>query len=397
MPRPTPFHSRTSQLCTSLFYKDWAGYYTVRSYDTCHEREYFAIRHASGLIDVTALYKYDVTGPDAANFLSYVMSRDIGKLKVGRMTYLCWCDDDGKVVDDGTCGRLADNLYRVTAAEPTLSWFARHSHGFDVDIRDRSRDLGALAVQGPTSRDILAAASTADMANLEFFGITPAEIAGAEVLISRTGYTGDLGYEVWVGNDDALAVYDALLETGRAYRILPCGLDAMDIARIEAGFIMNGVDYYSAHHCLIESRKSSPYEIGLGWTVQLDRDPFIGQSALIAETKRGPARAYVGLVCDWNEVERLSADAGLPPQVASGAWREPIPVYDADGDRQIGKAMCGAWSPTLKKLLALASVDAGLAAPGTRLRIEHTVEYVRHTIGAVVTKTPFFDPPRKRS
>jgi aminomethyltransferase len=160
---------------------------------------------------------------------------------------------------------------------------------------------------------------------------------------------------------------------------------------------MNGVDYFSAHHCLIESRKSSPFELGLDWTVQLDREPFIGQAALRAELKRGPALRYVGLVCDWDELERLCAAAGLPPQVTVGAWREPIPVFGADGDRQVGKAMCGAWSPTLKKLLALASVDAGLAEPGTRLRIEHTVEYERHSIGAQVTPTPFFDPPRKRS
>lgn len=397
MPRPTPFHPRTSQLCTSLFYKEWAGYYTVRSYDTCHEREYFAIRHAAGLIDVTALYKYDVTGSDAAEFLTYVMSRDIRKLRPGRMTYLCWCDDDGKVVDDGTCGRLDENLYRVTAAEPTYSWFLRHSDGFDVDIRDRSRDVGALALQGPTSRDILRVASDADMDSLKFFGITAANIAGAGVMISRTGYTGDLGYEIWVEADDAVGVYDAIMEAGRAFRILPAGLDAMDVARVEAGFIMNGVDYYSAHQCPIESRKSSPYEIGLGWTVKLDREPFIGQAALRAEKRRGSPLSYVGLVCDWDQLERLCAAVGLPPQVHGGAWREPVPVYDAAGDRQVGKAMCGAWSPTLKKLLALASVDAGLAEPGTQLRIEHTVEYERHTIGAVVTPTPFFDPPRKRS
>lgn len=316
MPVGTPFHARTSELCTSLFYKNWAGYYTVCSYDTCHEREYYALRNTAGLIDVSPLFKYDVYGKDAAAFLSRVMVKDVSKLKVGRCTYLCWCDDHGKVLDDGTVSRLDDTYFRVTAAEPTFAWLQRLSRRFDVTIADSTDRIGALSLQGPNSRDILRNVSDADMEGLRYFGLTKAKLDDADVVISRTGYTGDLGYEVWVEGDQALKVYDAIMAGGRDYRIQPVGLDAMDVTRIEAGYIMNGVDYFSANTCLIESRKSTPYEIGLGWAVDLDRDPFIGQDALKAEKENGSVWATVGLVYDWKSFERLFDKFGLPPPVA---------------------------------------------------------------------------------
>ncbi|GAH02945.1 unnamed protein product, partial [marine sediment metagenome] len=196
MPVGTPFHPRTSELCTSLFYKDWAGYHTVCSYDTCHEREYYALRNTAGLIDVSPLFKYEVYGKDAAAFLSRVMVRNINKLKVGRCTYLCWCDDHGKVLDDGTVSRLDDNHFRVTAAEPTLSWLMCLSRRFDVTIEDSTDKIGTLSLQGPNSREILKNVSDADMDSIRYFGLTKAKLDGADVVISRTGYTGDLGYEV---------------------------------------------------------------------------------------------------------------------------------------------------------------------------------------------------------
>jgi aminomethyltransferase len=379
-----------------MFWKEWAGHSAVRSYDTCHEREYFAIRHAAGLIDVSPLYKYEVHGPDAAEFLAKVTVRDIRKLKIGRVTYLCWCDDDGKVVDDGTVSRLERDYCRVTAAEPALAWLARHARNYRVTIEDSTERLGALALQGPRSREIIEQAAARDLSGLRFFAVTRGRIAGTDVFISRTGYTGDLGFEIWVPRDSALAVWDTLLQAGKPFRIEPVGLDALDVARIEAGFIMNGVDYFSAHHCLIESRKSSPFEIGLGWTVKLERAPFIGQAALSSERRRGPVWSLVGLEYDWDEYEALFAEFDLPPQVPSGAWRDPVPVYDREG-RQVGQATSGAWSPTLKRNLALASVRSGSAAPGTRLRVEVTAEYQRRQITATVVETPFFDPARKRA
>ncbi len=396
MPVGTPFHQRTSELCTSLFYKNWAGYYTVCSYDTCHEREYYALRNTAGLIDVSPLFKYEVYGKDAAAFLSRVMVKDISKLDVGRCTYLCWCDDHGKVLDDGTVSRLDDTYFRVTAAEPTFSWLQRLSRRFDVTIEDSTDRIGALSLQGPNSRDILRSVSDADLDGLRYFGLTQAKLDDADVVISRTGYTGDLGYEVWVERDPALKVNDAIMTGGRDYRIQPVGLDAMDVTRIEAGYIMNGVDYFSANTCLIESRKSTPYEIGLGWTIDLDRDPFIGQDALKAEKESGSVWATVGLVYDWKSFERLFDEFGLPPQLPGGAWRTPIPIHNNEG-LQVGQGTSGAWSAILKENLALATVEASYAKPGTIMQIEVTVEYERRRVPVIVTKTPFFDPPRKKA
>jgi len=396
MPLGTPFHPRTSELCTSLFYKDWAGYHTVCSYDTCHEREYYALRNAAGLIDVSPLYKYEVYGKDAAAFLSRVMSRNVNKLEVGRCTYLCWCDDHGKVLDDGTVSRLDDTCFRVTAAEPTLSWLMRLSRRFDVTIEDSTDRIGTLSLQGPNSREILKKVCDADMNSLRYFALTKTKLDGVDVVISRTGYTGDLGYEVWVEREQALNVYDAIMAAGHDYRIQPVGLDAMDVTRIEAGYIMNGVDYFSANACSIESRKSTPYEIGLGWTVDLDRDPFVGQDALKAEKANGSEWATVGLVYDWPAFERLFDEFGLPPQLPGGAWRNPVPVYNKKG-LQVGQGTSGAWSAILKDNLALATVKSAYAEPGTILQIEVTVEFERRRVPAVVTKTPFYDPPRKKA
>ncbi len=396
MPIPSPFHPRTSAQCTSLLWKEWAGYYAVRSYDTVLDPEYQAIRHGAGLLDVTPLYKYEVQGRDAAAFLSWVTVRDISKLAVGRMTYLCWCDDGGKVVDDGTVARLDEDRFRVTAAEPALAWLLRHARGFEVAIEDSSRQLGTLALQGPLARDILSQMSDVDLAKMRYFGIAPARLGNVQGWISRTGYTGDLGYELWVPAEHALPVWDAVLAAGRDLHLLPVGLDALDVCRIEAGFVMNGVDYFSAHMCLLEARKSTPQEIGLGWTVKLEREPFVGQAALRAEAVAGATWAFVGLVYDWEEYEALHAEYGLPPRLPAGAWRTPVPVYEGRG-RQVGYATSGAWSPLLKKNLALATVRRAASAPGTRLDIEVTVEFQRRKVGATVTALPFFDPERKKA
>ena len=380
-----------------MAWKDWAGYYAVRSYDTYVEREYHAIRHAAGLLDVTPLYKYEVTGPGAGALLSYVMSKDVRRMKVGRVSYVCWCGDDGKVVDDGTVSRLEKEHFRVTAAEPSLAWLQRHARDFQVTIEDSSSRVAALALQGPRSREILKGVVTgADMDSLRFFFSTAATVGDVPVHVSRTGYTGDLGYELWIPAERALDVWDAVMEAGADHRIQPAGLDALDLTRIEAGFIMNGVDYFSANHCLIESKKSTPDELNLGWTVKLDRAPFVGQAAIRAERARGSRWALVGLVYDWDEFEALFDEFGLPPQVPAHAWRDAVPIYDGR-NKQIGQATSGAWSPILKKNLALASVHAEYRRPGTQVSIEVTAEYERRRVTATVTETPFFNPERKRA
>ncbi len=394
MPIPSPFHARTAPLCTSFRWKDWAGYCAVSSYDTTHEREYFAFRESAGMLDVTPLYKYEVYGPDAAALLSRMMVRDVTKLKVGRMAYTCWCDDFGKVIDDGTVARLDEDYFRVTAADPTLHWLEAVGRGFRATIEDSSARLAAVALQGPTSRAVLKAASDADLDGLKFFGVTRARIDGLEVWISRTGYTGDLGYEVWVENAGALALWDALMAAGKPYGISPAGLDALDISRIEAGFILLGVDYFSAPKVVLEARKSTPFELGLEWTVALDHEPFIGRDALVAEKQRGSAWKLVGLEVSWEALEALYESFGLPPSLPPQARRDGLPVYS--GLRQIGKATSHTWSPILKKYVVLASVLAPHAALGNRLDLEHTVEFERRRVPATVVETPFFNPERKR-
>lgn len=396
MPEPTAFHSRTSRLCTSRAWKDWGGYYAARYYHASHEPEYFAFRHSAGLIDVSPLFKYEVRGPDAGAFLARVTVKDVRRLEPGRVTYLCWCDDHGKVVDDGTVSRLAEDHFRLTAAEPSLSWLSSLRRDYRVEIEDSTDRIGALALQGPESRSILREITDIDVDGLGFFRTARGSLGGTPVWISRTGYTGDLGYEIWVDRDGAEAVYDALLDAGEPHGLLPAGLDALDVARIEAGFIMNGVDYYSAHHALTERRKSSPYELGLGWTVQLDREPFIGQAALRREKAEGPPRVFVGLDVSWAQLEEVFAGYGLPPQLPTTAWRDGRPIYDRR-DRWIGQATSGTWSPLLKKNLALALLSPDRAAEGTTVAFEVTAEYRRHTVDATVVSTPFFDPARKRA
>jgi aminomethyltransferase len=395
MPIATPFHPRTSALCTSMFYKDWAGYHAVRSYDTTHDREYFAFRHACGLIDVTPLYKYDVRGRDAAAYLARIMVRDVRKLKAGQVAYVCWCNDEGKIIDDGTVTRFDADSFRVTSSEPAIHWLQRTMRGFAVTVVDVSDSIAALSIQGPTSRDVIDAVTGGDVKGLGFFRMKPARIDGRDVLVSRTGYTGDLGYEVWMSNDDGLRVWDAMVAAGHAHGLEPAGLDAMDVTRVEAGFILNGVDYYSSLRCLIPSRKASPFELGLGWMVHVDRDPFIGRDALVHEIQHGTPRRFVGLEVDWNEFEALFRAHRLPPEVHPGGWRDARPVYNPRGEF-IGQATSGAWSPLLKKNLALATLVAESAAPGTEVRFEVTVEYERRTARATVVDTPFFNPERKR-
>lgn len=403
MPTPSPFHERTAPLCRSYAWKDWAGTCAVCSYDTSHEREYFAFRETAGLLDVSPLYKYEVTGPDAGRLLARMMARDLGKLQPGRVAYSCWCDDAGRVVDDGTVARLDDEHYRVTAADPSLHWLQDCGRGMNVTIEDSSSRLAALALQGPTSRAILKACTrfdgAPDMDALRFFGVTRGSIDGVPVWISRTGYTGDLGYEIWMESARAIPVWDALMAAGAPLGIEPAGLDALDVTRIEAGFILLGVDYYSAPKVVLEARKSTPLELGFGWMLggaaDPARAPFVGRDAILAEMKRGSAWHLVGLEVSWEALEALYASFDLPPSLPPTARRDGLPVYAEDG-RQIGKATSHTWSPILKKYLVLASVHRGYEAKGTQLLLEHTVEFERRKVPATVVATPFYDPERKR-
>ena len=395
MLKTSPFHARTAPLVRAQTWRRWAGYQMASAYDPHPDREYAAIRNAAALIDVSPLYKYRLTGRDAARMLDRMITRDVTKLAVGQVYYTPWCDAAGKVIDDGTVSRLDEGTYRLTSADSSLRWLHMNSVGMEVAIEDVSERMGALSIQGPLSRAVLQTLTPADLSKLKYFRLVETELAGIPATISRTGYTGDLGYEIWVDAPRAEALWDALITAGTPYGIVPAGVWALDIARIEAGLIMLDVDYFSAHHALIEARKSSPYEINLGWAVSAKKGPFNGRRALAAERARGPAWSFVGLEIDWESFEQLFRAHHLPPHLSNIAWRQSAPVY-RDGV-QIGYATSGCWSPLLKRSLALAHLRAPHFAPGTPVEMEITVEHQRQKAAARVRKLPFYDPERKKA
>jgi aminomethyltransferase len=393
VPTGTPFHDRTFALCESLNYREWSGYYTVSSYETHHEHEYNAIRNAAALIDISPLFKYIVTGRDAVHLVNRVITRDVSRMGIGQVFYTPWCDEHGMVIDDGTVARLGEERFRWTAADPNLRWLVQNALGMNVHIDDVSETTAALAIQGPMSARILRLCADAEIDGLRYFHVTSGRIAGVPVDISRTGYTGDLGYEIWVESARAVDVWDAVMTAGAPFDIKPAGMLALDVARVEAGLLLIDVDFIGARKAMIADQRYTPHELGLGRLVALDKGPFVGRQALAVERSRGPRRMIAGLHVDWSEVEALYDRAGLAPVAPSATSRTAVPVT-RDG-RQVGRATSTTWSPTLKRLIALATIEAPHFTPGTRLRIEITIEGVRHFAGADVVSTPFFNPPRK--
>nr|MBI2905184.1 aminomethyl transferase family protein [Chloroflexota bacterium] len=395
MIRTTPFHSRTSPLCEAQNWRRWAGYFVVGSYELTHEREYWAIRNAAALIDITPLYKYRLTGPDACRLLNRIVTRDVSKCAVGRVMYAPWCDDDGKVIDDGTVSRLDEQTYRLTSADPGLLWLHDNALGLAVTMDDVSDTTAALALQGPSARAILQQLCPAPLEALRYFRLTQTTLAGIPATVSRTGYTGDLGYEIWLDAKDAVSAWDALTVAGDAYGLTPAGILALDIARVEAGLIMIDVDYTSARRAHIAAQKSSPLELGLGWAVDWGKENFIGRKALVEEKRRAPEWRLAGVEVDWVSLEEVYAQVGLHPQVPATAWRTSVPIY-VEGV-QVGYASSGCWSPILKKYIALAHLRAEHARPGTPVNMEVMVEHQRRQAAAAVAKLPFFDPQRKKA
>jgi aminomethyltransferase len=394
VPVPTPFHDRTFPLCESLSYRDWAGYYAPSSYEPLHEHEYNAIRNAAALIDVSPLFKYLVRGRDAAALVDRVITRNAGRLQPGQVIYTPWCNEKGQVIDDGTVSRLAEDYFRWTAADPSLRWISQQAAGLEVTVQDVSERLAALALQGPTSAAVLRRVADADIDNLKYFRVTTGRIAGKAVEISRTGYTGDLGYEIWIQADDAGVVWDTLAREGTAFGLRPTGLLALDVARIEAGLLLIDVDFFSSRKALTNSQLYSPFEMGLDRLVDLDKESFVGKAALVSEHARGPARRIVGLAIHWPDVERLYEAVGLPPLAVATASRVAVPVFA--GSRQIGRMTSSTWSPVLKQMIGLATVETAFSGPASELEVEHTVDAVRHRVGAHVVPTPFFNPKRKK-
>lgn len=395
MLKTTPFHARTAPLILGKTWRRWAGHEVASAYDWFHDREYAAVRSAAALFDVSPLHKYLITGRDAARLLDRMVTRDVTKTKIGQVLYTTWCDGHGKVIDDGTVSRLDENTYRLTAAEPNFRWLHQNAFGLSVDIADVSDAIGALALQGPLSRSILAQIAEQPVDQLKYFRVMPNRIAGVDVQISRTGYTGDLGYELWVPAAGGVAVWDALMTAGAGYGITPAGIWALDLARIEAGLVMLDVDYHSSHRALIEDQKSSPFELSLDWTVNLDKGAFNGKRALKAEKARGSLWRFVGIEVEWESLESLYHAVHLSPSLPTVAWRSSVPIYR--NGLQIGYASSGCWSPLLKKYLALAHIKAPHFAPDTRVEMEVTVEHQRKLATAWIRKLPFFDPERKKA
>jgi aminomethyltransferase len=391
----TPFHERTAALCVSHMWRRWSGYVVASSYELSHEREYHAIRSSAALLDVSPLCKYLIRGAGAARLLDRIVTRDVTKTEVGQVLYTTWCNAAGKVLDDGTVTRLDDQMFRMTSADPGLRWLEENATGLDVGIEDISARVAALALQGPASRAILQTLTDADLGGLKYFRMLSTTLAGIPVTVSRTGYTGDLGFEIWLDAADALRLWDALIDAGTPYGITPTGMLALDIARIEAGLMLMDVDYVPARRALIAGQTSSPYELDLAWTVNLKKGPFVGKRALEAEAARGPEWQFVGVEVDWDSLERLYAEWGLAPRLPATAWRMSVPIHA--GSRQVGYATSGGWSPLLKKYIALAHLESASAAPGTPVEMEITVEHRRRRAAARIVRKPFYDPERKRA
>jgi aminomethyltransferase len=392
--KTTPFHPRTSKLCLPQNWRRWAGYLVAGSYELTLDREYWAIRNAAALIDVTPLIKYIIRGKDAAALLHRVTTRNIHKMSVGQVYYTGWCDEEGKMIDDGTVTRLDEQTFRLTAAEPNLRWLLMNAVGMELEIREVTDDVAALSFQGPNSRQVLNKVTDRPV-DLKYFRLMTNKICGKDVAISRTGYTGDLGYEIWMDNEGALPVWDALMEAGADYGIAPAGILAMDMARVEAGLFMLEVDYTSTTHAWIEPQKSSPFELGLDWTVALDKPGyFVGRRALEREKREGSAWKLMGLEVEWEGMEQLFKSVGLPPQIPGMAVRGSLPIMA--GNVQVGYASTSTWSPLLKKYIALAHLQKPYYEVGTNLRMEITVEHHRQHAPARVVKLPFYEPEWKK-
>jgi aminomethyltransferase len=393
--KTTPFHERTSKLCLPQNWRRWAGYIVVGSYELTLDREYWAIRNSAALIDVTPLMKYIIKGKDASRLLNRVVTRDMDKMKVGQVYYTGWCDDEGKMIDDGTISRLDEGTFRMTSADPSLRWFSMNSVGLDVEITEVTDQVAALSFQGPNSRKILNKVADKPVDELKYFRLMQNDVDGILVTISRTGYTGDLGFELWMDSKDALTIWDALMDAGQDYGITPVGILAMDMARVEAGLFMIEVDYTSSNHAWIEAQKSSPYELGLDWTVALDKQGyFVGRRALEREKREGSLWRMMGLEVEWEGMEQLFKSVGLPPQIPGMAMRGSLPIMV--GNVQVGYSSTSTWSPLLKKYIALAHLQRPYYEVGTNVRMEITVEHHRQYATAKVVKLPFYEPEWKK-
>ncbi len=394
----TAFHPRTAPLNRKMQWREWSGYYASSAYADFHDIEYNAIREAAAVIDVSPLYKYRIKGPDAIRLADRVITRDATKLKVGQVYYTPWCDEHGKVIDDGTVHRVAEHELRWTAADPQIRWLTMNAAGLDVAIEDVTEAVAALALQGPFSRAVLEAATGEDFGDLRYFRRRASKIGRTTIDVSRTGYTGDLGYELWIPAERAEAVWDAVFKAGAAYAIRPAGMLALDVTRLEAGpdpargrlHVRAPRDEPGAELQPVRDRPRAPGQL---------RQGGLRRAVAPSRPSRRPAARSAGssgLMLDWYDIERLYDEQGLPPAISPTTDRSHVPVF-AEAGRQVGKATSHGWSPILKQAIALASVAPRFERVGTRVQVEWTVEGRRGRVNATVVELPFLDLERKRA
>ena len=376
----TPFHSRVAAACELNDWGSWKGYTTPRAYSDV-ELEYFAIRNAAGVFDLSPMNKYRVTGPDAEAYLNRLVTRDIRKIRVGRVGYTVWCNDAGQVMDDGTIFHLGDNDYRICAYARAVDWLHWSALGFDVEIVDESDEVAALAVQGPTSCAALLAMGLAGLEQLKPFGITSFPFEGETLMVSRTGFTGDLGYELWIASHKAEALWDRLFEAGKPHLIKPFGSDALELARIETGFLQAGVDFVPAESAVRSGRSRSPCELGLAWLVDLDKPVFNGRKALLREQAEGSRYRFAMLDVEGNKPAHNS--------------------FILKGGRKVGTVTSAAWCPTAKSNIAFAQIEMPHGAVGEGLVAEvyyqRELHWTRVLAPCTVIEAPVFNPPRRRA
>ena len=397
MIRQTPFHARTSQANETGLWSHWSGYLAADSYVMSDKFEYFAIRNGAGVFDTSPLYKYRIYGHDAERYLSGVLLRDIGKCRSGQAQYTAWCDDDGWVLEDGVVFRHSDDEFLLTAARPNLAYFSALIDGMSVAVEDVSETHGALAVQGPRSRGLLSGLAP-EIEDLGYFRLTEAKIGDAAVTISRTGYTGDLGYEIWVPADEAVEVWDRLFEAGSPQGAIPVGQTAILITRIEAGLVLIDVDFDSARFAWNDDQRTTPVELGLGWMVNdLERSerPFIGRRAIEREITEGTSRwKTVGIIVDWEHWARAHNDRGLVTPKDHHPGHGAMMLYD-DALERVGYVPSFVYSPLLQRHIGIGRVRPEHGKPGTKVGIEVTIDHRYEVIDSQVTRLPFYDPPRR--
>ncbi len=379
----SPFFPRLEAIDRLYNWHSWAGYRSANAY-TNAELEYFAIRNSTGVFDLSPMTKYRITGPESRLYIDRLVTRDmINKVGPGRVAYAVWCNDQGQVIDDGTIFHLSEGEYRLCSQERHLPWLIASAIGFDVTVVEETKEIAALAVQGPTSYSVIRNLGLDGVENLKIFGLMKFEFQGTDLMVSRTGFTGDLGYELWIEADKALDLWDTLFEAGKLHGIRAIGTHALELARIEAGYLAAYEEFLPADETVRTGRSRSPFELGLDWLVDFKKANFNGRRALAEEKRRGSTWRLVKLDIEGNKPAEHSY------------------IYaDRKAKNNIGFTTSATWSPVCKQNIALGTVKCPHGKTGDKLYVDvyyqREMHWSRVMAEATVVDKPFWDPPRRR-